>query len=64
MLLDLICVSGIILGMGLAKERRRYYVTPSLIGRAHTQNDPWCVASWLYQGMVDNIVNPAFAELF
>ena len=31
---------GIILGMGLANERRRYYVTPPLIGRAHTQNDP------------------------
>ena len=33
--------SGIILGMGSANERRRYYVTPSLIGRAHTQNDSW-----------------------
>ena len=31
---------GIILGMGSANERRRYYVTPPLIGRAHTQNDP------------------------
>ena len=30
----------IILGVGSANERRRYYVTPSLIGRAHTQNDP------------------------
>ena len=29
----------IILGMGSANERRRYYVTPPLIGRAHTQND-------------------------
>ena len=28
-------------GMGSANERRRYYVTPSLIGRAHAQNDPW-----------------------
>ena len=27
--------------MGLANEGRRYYVTPALIGRAHTQNDPW-----------------------
>ena len=26
--------------MGSTNERRRYYVTPSLIGRAHTQNDP------------------------
>ena len=33
----------IILGMGSASERRRYYVTPSLIGRAHTQNDPFHV---------------------
>ena len=31
--------SGIILDMGLANERRRYYVTPSLTGRAQTQND-------------------------
>ena len=28
------------LGMGSANERRRYYVTPSLIGWTHTQNDP------------------------
>ena len=27
--------------MGSANERRRYYVTPSIIGWAHTQNDPW-----------------------
>ena len=26
--------------MGSANERRRYYVRPSLIGRAPTQNDP------------------------
>ena len=25
--------------MGSANERRRYYVTPFLIGQAHTQND-------------------------
>ena len=31
---------GIILGMGSSNETRRYYVTPLLIGRAHTQNDP------------------------
>ena len=36
-------MAGIILGRGLANERRRYYATPPLIGRAHTQNDP-CVA--------------------
>ena len=31
---------GVILGIVSANERRRYYVTPSLIRRAHTQNDP------------------------
>ena len=34
-------LAGIILGMGWTNERRRYNVTPSLIGPAHTQNDPW-----------------------
>ena len=34
-------VTGIILAMGSANERRRYIVTSSLIGWAHTQNDPW-----------------------
>ena len=33
-------IAGIILGMGSANERRRYYVTHSLIARAYTQNDP------------------------
>ena len=37
--------TGIILGMGSANERRRYYVTPSLICRAHTQNAPWFIHS-------------------
>ena len=32
---------GIILGMGLTNERRCYIGTPSSIGRANTQNDPW-----------------------
>ena len=32
---------GIILCMRPTNERRRYNVTSSLIGRAHTQNDPW-----------------------
>ena len=31
---------GIILVMGSANERRRYLVTPPLIGCAHSQNDP------------------------
>ena len=38
---DLAGVAGIILCMGWANERRHYYVMPSLIGWAHTQNDPW-----------------------
>ena len=33
--------AGIILSMGSANESRRYIVTSSLIGWAHTQNDPW-----------------------
>ena len=33
-------IAGIILGMGLASERWRYNVMSSLIGWAHTQNDP------------------------
>ena len=33
--------TGIILCMRPASERRRYNVTSSLIGWAHSQNDPW-----------------------
>ena len=33
--------AGIILYMLPANERRRYIVTSSVIGWAHTQNDPW-----------------------
>ena len=33
-------ITGIILGMGLANERRCYIVMLSLIGWAHTQHDP------------------------
>ena len=36
----LITIWGITLAMGSANERRCYIVTPSLIGHAHTQNDP------------------------
>ena len=39
-LLNMVTQTGIIMGMGSANERRHYCVTPSLIGRAHTQNDP------------------------
>ena len=34
-------LSGIILCMRPANERRRYDVTSSFIGWAHSQNDPW-----------------------
>ena len=48
-------LGGIILCMRLANERRRYNVTSSLIGWAHTQNDPrssvvglpWGLIKWL-----------------
>ena len=36
-------ITGIILGMGSANKRRRYYVMPSLIGWAHIENDP-CIS--------------------
>ena len=39
----LVMLSGFILGMGSANERRRYIVTSSLIGWAHTQKEPYCV---------------------
>ena len=35
------CIPGIILCLGSANERWRYLITSSLIGWAHTQNDPW-----------------------
>ena len=35
--------TGIILSMGSAKGGRRHNVTSSLIGWAHTQNDPWII---------------------
>ena len=37
----IISVPGIIFCMCPANERRRYNVTSSLIGWAHSQNDPW-----------------------
>ena len=39
---------GIILCMCPANERRRYNVTSSLIGWAHTQNDPWMPLTHLW----------------
>ena len=35
--------TGVILGLRPANERRRYKVTPSLIGRAQTYNQHWTI---------------------
>ena len=45
---------GIILGMSAANERRRYYVTPSLIGWAHAQNDPCLEIVFWFQTSSDD----------
>ena len=34
-------ISGLILGLRPANERRRYKVTPSLTGWAQVENQPW-----------------------
>ena len=34
--------TGLILGFRPANERRRYFVTASLIGWAQSKNQPWC----------------------
>ena len=39
--LSSLIISGIILCIGSANERRRYTVTSSLIGWAHTENNPY-----------------------
>ena len=52
--------AGIILCMRPANERRRYIVTSSLIGCAHTQNDP---CSWYHYNKTMGIFHgkwPAF----
>ena len=41
-------VSGIILCMHSANERRRYIVTSPLIGWVHTQKDPWVLHKDIY----------------
>ena len=38
----------LLLDMGPANERRRYHVTPSLIGQTHTQKDP-CIRCLLWE---------------
>ena len=42
-------ISGIFLGMGSANKRQHYIVTLSIIGWAHTQNDPWSTSSISYE---------------
>ena len=46
-------LTGISLFMRPANERRRYNVTWSLIGLAHSQNDPWCWSS-IIKWMMNN----------
>ena len=52
---DITCADtlGIILCMRPANERRRYIVTPSLIGWAHTQTDHWF---WISSRVVANLL--------
>ena len=45
---DCISLSGIILWMGPANERRCYIVMASLIGWAYSQNDPWIFRIFWY----------------
>ena len=46
-LLELYHRAGIIQGTASANGRRRYDITSSLIGWAHTQDDPcWCYSLW------------------
>ena len=57
-------MSGIILYMRPANERRRYIVTSSLIGWMHTQNDPcMCVILRLYYGLMANCAVPSYMYL-
>ena len=59
--MGLIDNAGIILGMGSANERRRYIITPPLIGWAHTQNalcnNPLIYLGWYYGAQVNTLTN-------
>ena len=52
--------SEIILGLGSASERRRYFVTSSLIGLAHTVNDQWSYVArfFIVKEMIDDLCSP------
>ena len=41
-------ISGIVLSMVPAKESRRYYVAPALIGWPHTENDPCTCNGYIF----------------
>ena len=57
-------VAGIILCMHPANGRRRYNVTSSLIGWAHTQNDPCCgIIKMLYRQYIDMEIPMAVERL-
>ena len=43
--------------MGTANERMRYYVTPSLIGRAHTQMGPYPVMPSQQRAAIYHIID-------
>ena len=48
--------SELILGMDSANERRRYNVTSSLIGWAHTQNEPWRSITTCYPSRIKLLI--------
>ena len=45
--------------MGSANERRRHFVTSSLIGWAHTLNDTWCCQTW-FRSLCGTMINMCF----
>ena len=50
--------------MGSANERRRYIVTPSLIGLAHAQNDPCRVHTTLNEKLKNNFTGKKCFKTF
>ena len=47
---------SVTMGVGSANERRRYYVTPSLIGRAHTHNGS-CTPHMALCSVISSVLN-------
>ena len=59
-------ISRIILGMSSANGWRRYIVTSSPIGWAHTQNDPWYMGKgtqWNYYELIKTTTKPNMTKL-